>query len=110
MTVMAAPTAAVFAVLGAAIVLVALQETRCVVETAVKSSELSGSRSGFGFLLLFLLLAAGIIATGTFYYRNYGKQYRAEESAENSQNEFPALPSALGNPAPNAGFPHSHSY
>jgi len=28
---------------------------------------------------------------------------------ENSQDEFSTLPSALANPAPNAGFPHSHS-
>jgi len=28
-------------------------------------------------------------------------------SLENSKNEFPTLPTALGNPAQNAGFPHS---
>jgi hypothetical protein len=28
---------------------------------------------------------------------------------ENSKNEFSPLLSALGNPAQNAGFPHSHS-
>jgi hypothetical protein len=29
---------------------------------------------------------------------------------ENSESEFPTLPSALGNPAKNAGFPHFHSH
>jgi len=33
---------------------------------------------------------------------------RAEESAD-PDTSGPTLPSALGNPAPNAGFPHSHS-
>ncbi len=31
------------------------------------------------------------------------------ESVENSNSEFPPLPTALGNPADRAGFPHSHS-
>jgi hypothetical protein len=31
------------------------------------------------------------------------------ESVENSKTEFPTLPTALGNPAQDAGFPHFHS-
>ena len=31
------------------------------------------------------------------------------ESLENSNSEFPPLSAALGNPAKDAGFPHSHS-
>jgi hypothetical protein len=34
---------------------------------------------------------------------------RPVESVENSKDEFPTLPTGLGNPAPNAGFPHLHS-
>jgi hypothetical protein len=30
------------------------------------------------------------------------------ESVENSKNEFPTLPTGLGNPANDAGFPHFH--
>jgi hypothetical protein len=33
---------------------------------------------------------------------------RPLESAENSKDEFPTLSTGLGNPAPNAGFPHFH--
>jgi PAS domain S-box-containing protein len=45
---------------------------------AMKIIETSGSRTWFVFLLVFLLLAAGIIATGAYYYRNYARFYRAE--------------------------------
>jgi hypothetical protein len=37
----------------------------------MKSIETSGSRAWFAFLMVFLLLAAGIVTTGYFYYRNF---------------------------------------
>jgi len=40
-------------------------------------AEPSESRAGLVFLLMFLLLAAGIIAAGWLYCRNYEKQFRA---------------------------------
>ena len=43
----------------------------------MKSLEAYGSRGGFGFLLVFLLLAAGIVITGWLYCRNYEKQFKA---------------------------------
>ena len=54
------------------------------VKSAVKladadvSMETSGKRTGLVFLLTFLLLAAGIIGVGMFYYRSHAKQQRAE--------------------------------
>ncbi len=44
----------------------------------MKISEPSGSRVGFAPLLVFLLLAAGIVATGVFYYRSQERNHRAE--------------------------------
>ena len=44
----------------------------------VKTIETSRSRAGIEFLLVFLLLAAGLVATGYFYYQNYQRHYRAE--------------------------------
>jgi PAS domain S-box-containing protein len=43
---------------------------------AMKTSEASRSRAKFAFLLVFILLAAGIVITGWLYYRNYEKQFR----------------------------------
>lgn len=37
----------------------------------------SCGRGAWLFLLIFLMLAAGIVATGTFYYRNYERNFRA---------------------------------
>jgi len=39
--------------------------------------EGSGERAGFWFLLVFVLLAAGIVISGWLYHRNYQKQFRA---------------------------------
>ena len=44
----------------------------------MKTIETSRSRAGFAFLLVFLLLAAGIVTTGWLYYRNYEQHYRTE--------------------------------
>jgi len=46
--------------------------------TTAKTMEAPGSRAGSMFLLVFVLLAAGIIATGTFYYQGYKQQFHAE--------------------------------
>jgi len=43
----------------------------------LKTNQMSGQRAGFAFLLVFILLAAGIVVTGWLYYRNYKKQFRA---------------------------------
>ena len=46
--------------------------------STTKSIEASGSRAGFILLLVFVLLAGGIIAAGTFYYQGYKRQFSAE--------------------------------
>ncbi len=78
LTMMALPTAALFAALGAALILTARPENRP--ESAAPTIALAapGARASWLFLLIFLLLAAGIVATGIFYYRNYERQFRAE--------------------------------
>ena len=78
LTMMPAPTATLFAALGAALALIAWQESMSEPASPAKLVEGAGPRAGFAFLLVFFLLAAGIIATGTFYYRNYERHYRAE--------------------------------
>ena len=44
----------------------------------MKTMKASRSRAGLAFLLLFVLLAAGIVITGYRYYRKYEKHYHAE--------------------------------
>jgi hypothetical protein len=44
----------------------------------MKNSEIRNSRTGYVFLLIFILLAAGIATGGYFVYQNYEKNYRAE--------------------------------
>ena len=78
LTMMAAPTAALFAALGAALALIAWQESRSESASPAKPVEGSGSRAGLAFLVVFLVLAAAIVSTGMFYYRNYERHYRAE--------------------------------
>jgi PAS domain S-box-containing protein len=77
LTMMAVPTAAVFAVLGVALALIAWQDRRPESDWTGKPVTVSGSRAGFAFLLVFLLLAAGILATGAFSYRTYERHFRA---------------------------------
>ncbi len=43
-----------------------------------KPVEGTGSHAGLVFLVVFLLLAAGIFSVGAFHYRNYKRHYRAE--------------------------------
>jgi signal transduction histidine kinase len=46
------------------------------IRQAGKPAATTERRSEWGFLLVFLLLSAGIIATGCFYYQNYQRSYR----------------------------------
>jgi PAS domain S-box-containing protein len=48
----------------------------------MKAHEPTERRTGHLFLLIFLLLAAGIVAAGTFYYRNHERHYRAEVESQ----------------------------
>ena len=78
LTMMALPTATVFTALGAALLLTAWPESRP--ESAAPAPALAapGAYASWLFLLVFLLLAAGIVSTGIFYYRNYERKFRAE--------------------------------
>ena len=78
LTMMALPTATVFAALGAALLLTAWPKNRP--DSAAPTTALAArdARASWLFLLIFLLLAAGIVATGIFYYRSYKRQFRAE--------------------------------
>jgi signal transduction histidine kinase len=53
-------------------------ESRPAADLPVKTIETSRSRPGFEFLLVFLLLATGIVTTGFFYYQNYQRSFRIE--------------------------------
>jgi PAS domain S-box-containing protein len=44
----------------------------------MKTAEQYGSRTGWVFLLIFVLLATGIVIAGWFYYRNVARRFRAE--------------------------------
>jgi hypothetical protein len=44
----------------------------------MKTTKASRSRAGLALLLVFVLLAAGIVTSGYFYYRNYEQHYRVE--------------------------------
>ena len=78
LTMMALPTATLFAALGAALVLIALPKNRP--DSAAPTTALAapGAHASWLFLLIFVLLAVGIVATGIFYYRNYERQFRTE--------------------------------
>jgi PAS domain S-box-containing protein len=77
LTMMAFPTAAVFAILGVALVLIAWRESTSATGRLVKPMAIPGSHAWFAFLLVFLLLSAGILATGAFSYRTYERHFRA---------------------------------
>lgn len=55
----------------------------------MKTGEASDSRTWVGFLLVFFLLAAGILSIGYSYYRNYEQLYRTE--VENHLSAIAAL-------------------
>jgi PAS domain S-box-containing protein len=77
LTMMPLPNAVVLAVLGVALALIAWRESISATDRLVKPIAESGSHTWFTFLLVFLLLAAGILATGAFSYRTYVRHFRA---------------------------------
>jgi signal transduction histidine kinase len=52
------------------------QENRRATDLPPKSTEAPGPRVGLAVLVMFILLAAGILTTGWLYYRNYQKQFK----------------------------------
>lgn len=78
LTMMALPTAALFAALGMVLLLTAWPKNRPDSAAPTTAPAAPGARASWLFLLIFLLLAAGIVATGIFYYRNYERQFRIE--------------------------------
>ena len=44
----------------------------------MKNPKNNNPRTGYVFLLIFILLSVGIVTGGYFVYRNYEKNYRAE--------------------------------
>jgi signal transduction histidine kinase len=74
LTMMALPTATVFAALGMALLLAARPESASPTET-IKQADVG---TGFKFVLVFISLTICFIAFGTFYYRNYERQFRTE--------------------------------
>lgn len=78
LTMMALPTAVLFAMLGAALILDTWQKIRS--ESSSHATSVAGldSRTGLAYLLVFLLLSIGIIAVGVFCYRYYEQRFRME--------------------------------
>ena len=74
LTMMALPTATAFAALGVALLLISRPESTA----PPQSIERVVTSTGLKFVLVFIALTIGIIATGTFYYRNYERQFRVE--------------------------------
>jgi hypothetical protein len=85
LTMMALPTASLFAALGVALLLAANPES----VAPSQATEQGDAGTGLKFVLVFAALTIGIIATGTFYYRNYERQIRGE--AEQQLNAVAAL-------------------
>ena len=78
LTMMALPTAAVFLPLGAALVETALRRRIPEPDRAAESFAPSADPTWLKLLIVFAGLAAGIIATGTVYYRNLEQHDRDE--------------------------------
>ena len=78
LTMMSVPAGVAFILLGAGVVLVAWRESASGPALPGHPAEGSDSHTGFAFLAVFLVLAAGLIATGAFYFRNYALQFRAQ--------------------------------
>lgn len=78
LTMMALPTAVLFAMLGAALVLDTWQKNRSDSGSPATSVAGLGSRAGLAYLLVFMLLSMGIIAVGAFCYRYFEQRFRAE--------------------------------
>src|ERR1035438_6341369 len=75
---MSVPAGVAFVLLGTGVILVAWRESASEPSLPGNPAEGSDSHTGFAFLAVFLLMAAGLIATGAFYFRNYALQFRAQ--------------------------------
>ena len=78
LTMMALPTAVVFAALGAALIGIAGRGKTSAANSPAQPSGASRSGGGRTLLLVFALLATAIIAAGTFYLRRYERQFRSD--------------------------------
>ena len=78
LTIMSVPAGVAFVLLGTGVILVAWRESASEPALPGNPAEESDSHTGFAFLAVFLLLAAALIATGAFYFRNYALQFRAQ--------------------------------
>jgi PAS domain S-box-containing protein len=78
LTMMSVPAGVAFILLGAGVVLVAWRESASDPALPGNPAKGSDSHTGFAFLTVFLLLAAGLIATGDLSFRNYTLQFRAQ--------------------------------
>ena len=78
LTIMSVPAGVAFVLLGTGVILVAWRESASEPSLPGNPAEGSDSHTGFAFLAVFLLLAAALIATGAFYFRNYALQFRAQ--------------------------------
>ena len=77
-TIMAVPTASLFAVLGSTLVFVAWKRSKPGLTLAGQAANGADARARLAFLLVFLVLLAGTIATGTSYFRAFEIHHRAE--------------------------------
>lgn len=78
LTMMALPTAAVFAALGVALILTARPTHSRESVLPATDRDTSGARASWQFLLVFLLLTMGIVSAGLFTYRHNERQFRTE--------------------------------
>ena len=77
-TIMAVPTALVFIFMGLTMAVTAWLDGKAPPMAAGNGESAALSRASWMLLLVFLMLAAGIIATGITHYRTYEKRYRGE--------------------------------
>ena len=76
LTMMALPTALMFAALGAALILTALPRKMSASDLPAGDIGSSGADFGLKFVLIFIALFIGITAAGTNYYRTAEQQFR----------------------------------
>ena len=77
-TIMAVPTASLFAILGGTMVLVAWWQSDPSTKSAGQATRGTETRAGLAFLLVFLMLLAGSVATATSYFRAFEIHHRSE--------------------------------
>ncbi len=78
LTMMALPTAVVFLALGTALIAVAVQGISSTHEQSASPADALLDPVGLRYLQIFGLLAAGIFAVGTFYYRSNEQNFRVD--------------------------------